>query len=156
MLIKLEQSKLHTNYIRGVSLKYPYYFEYVGRRLILRLPKEISIFANFIQLIATEDLANEVIEAIDSVQKGDKDEEEIMINAPSVLIRQEITSVSLSDILDEDAPPDQYIETDQVHKLRLIKKEKLPVRFIDNDTKQKHRRHSQKENEQNRVLYRVI
>src|SRR5699024_8955574 len=130
MLIKLEQSKLHTNYIRGVSMKYPYYFEYVGRRLILRLPKETSIFANFIQLIATEDLANEVIEAIDSVQKGYKDEEEIMINAPTVLIRPEITSVSLSDILD-DPPPDQYIETDQFRELILIWKEKIPVRFID-------------------------
>src|SRR5699024_5841775 len=135
MLIKLEQSKLHTNYIRGVSLKYPYYFEYVGRRLILRLTKEISIFANFIQLIVTEDLANEVIEAIDSVQKGDKDDEEIMINAPYVLIRSEITSVSLLDILDEGAPPDQYIETDQFRELILIWKEKLPIRSIDNDTK---------------------
>src|SRR5699024_9925605 len=134
MLIKLEQSKLHTNYIRGVSMKYPYYFEYVGRRLILRLPKEISIFANFIQLIATEDLANEVIEAIDSVQKVYKDEEAIMINAPTVLIRPEISSVSISDILD-DPPPDQYIETDQCRELILIWKEKIPVRFIDKDTK---------------------
>src|SRR5699024_3969313 len=134
MLIKLEQSKLHTNYIRGVSMKYPYYFESVGRRLILRLPKEISILENFIQLIATEDLENEVIEAIDSVQKGYKDEEEIMINAPTVLIRPEITSVSLSDILD-NPPPDQYIETDQFRELILIWKEKIPVRFIDKDTK---------------------
>ena len=116
-------------------MKYPYYFEYVGRSLILRLPKEIDTFADFIEQIATDDLANEVIEAIDSVQKGDKDEEEIMINVPSVLIRPEITSVSLSDILDEDAPPDQYIETDQFRELILIWKEKLPVRFIDNDTK---------------------
>src|SRR5699024_6778592 len=134
MLIKLEQSKLHTNYIRRVSMKYPYYFEYVGRRLILRSPKEISIFANFIQLIATEDLANEVIEAIDSVQKGYKDEEEIMINAPTVLIRPEITSVTLSDVLD-DPPPDQYIETDEFRELVAIWKEKIPVRFIDKDTK---------------------
>ena len=133
MLIKLEQSKLYLHYIRGVSMKYPYYFEYVGRRLIPRLPKEISIFANFIQLIATDDLANEVIEAIDSVQKGDKDEEEIMINAPSVLIRPEITSVTLSEVLD-NPPPDQYIETDQFRELILIWKEKIPVRFIDKDT----------------------
>src|SRR5699024_706069 len=112
MLIKLEQSKLHTNYIRGVSMKYPYYFEYVGRRLILRLPKEISIFAIFIELSAAEDLGTEVIEAVDSVQRGYKDEEEIIINAPTVLIRAEITSVSLSDILD-DPPPDQYKEPDQ-------------------------------------------
>ena len=115
-------------------MKYPYYFEYVGRSLILRLSKEIDTFADFIEQIATDDLANEVIEAIDSVQKGDKDEEEIMINAPSVLIRPEITSVTLSDVLD-DPPPDQYIETDEFRELVVIWKEKIPVRFIDKDTK---------------------
>src|SRR5699024_268475 len=116
-------------------MKYPYYFEYIVDTLTLRLPKDIEMFSEFIGQIATDDLANEVIEAIDSVQKGDKDEEEIMISAPSVLIRPEITSVSLSDILDEDAPPDQYIETDQLRELILIWKEKIPVRFIDNSTK---------------------
>src|SRR5699024_2411204 len=110
----------------------------------MKLPEQIDMFSDFIEQIATDDLANEVIEAIDSVQKGDKDEEEIMINAPSVLIRPEINSVSLSDILDEDAPPDQYIETDQFRELILIWKEKLPVRFIDNDTKHKYSRHSPK------------
>src|SRR5699024_10748074 len=135
MLIKLEQSKLHINYISGVSMKYPYYFEYVGRSLILRLPKEIDKFADFIEQIATDDLANEVIEAIDSVQKGDKDEEEIMINAPSVLIRPEITSVTLSDVLD-NPPPVQYIETDEFRELVVIWKEKIRVRFMDKDTRQ--------------------
>lgn len=52
-----------------------------------------------------------------------------------MLIKPEITSVSLSDILDEDAPTDQYIETDEFRKLILIWKEKLPERFIDGDTK---------------------
>ena len=114
-------------------MKYPYYFEYVGRTLIPRLPKEISIFANFIQLIATEDRADEFIQIIDEVRAGKHDEYEIFFNAPTVLIRPEITSVSLSDILDTP-PPDQYIETDQFRELILIWKEKLPVRFIDNDT----------------------
>ena len=116
-------------------MKYPYYFEYVGRSLILRLPKEIDTFADFIELIATEDRADEFIQIIDEVREGKHDEYEIFFNAPTVLIRPEITSVSLSDILDEDAPPDQYIETDQFRELILIWKEKLPVRFIDNDTK---------------------
>src|SRR5699024_2976135 len=114
----------------GVSMKYPYYFEYVVRSLILRLPKEIDTFADFIEQIATDDLANEVIEAIDSVQKGYKDEEEIMINAPSVLIRPEITSVTLSDELD-DPPQDQYIETDEFLELLPRWKEKIHVRLID-------------------------
>src|SRR5699024_2655220 len=124
MLIKLEQSKLHINYIRGVSMKYPYYFEYVVRSLILRLPKEIGTFADFIEQIATDDLANEVIEAIDSVQKGSKDEEEIMINAPSVLIRPAITTVTLSDVLD-DPPPDQCKEPDGFRTLVAIWKENI-------------------------------
>ena len=115
-------------------MKYPYYFEYIVDTLTLRLPKDIEMFSEFIGQIATDDLANEVIEAIDSVQNGDKDEVEIMINVPSVLIRPEITSVTLSDILD-NPPPDQYIETDQFRELILIWKEKIPVRFIDNSTK---------------------
>src|SRR5699024_3760310 len=119
----------------GDNMKYSYSFSYsYYGSLLLELPKKIELCANFIELIETDDLANEVIEAIDSVQKGDKDEEEIMINAPSVLIRPEITSVTLSDVLD-DPPPDQYIETDEFRKLVVIWKEKIPVRFIDKDTK---------------------
>src|SRR5699024_34049 len=114
--------------------KYKFYRDPLDS-LRMKLPEQIDMFSDFIGQIATDDLANEVIEAIDTVQKGDKDEEEIMINAPTVLIRPEITSVSLSDILDEDAPPDQYIETDQFRELILIWKEKLPIRSIDNDTK---------------------
>src|SRR5699024_3675728 len=65
-------------------MKYPYYFEYIVDTLTLRLPKDIEMLSDFIGQIATEDLANELIEAIDSVQNGDKDEVEIMINVPSV------------------------------------------------------------------------
>src|SRR5699024_8243561 len=120
--------------IRRVRMKYPYYFEYVGRSLILRLSKEMGTLAEFIEPIATEHRRNEVIEAIDPVQQGERDEEERMIKAPSVVLRPEITSVSLSDIVD-DPPPDQYIETDEFRELVVIWKEKIPVRFIDKDTK---------------------
>src|SRR5699024_7311784 len=115
-------------------MKYPYYFEYIVDTLTLRLPNDIEMFSEFIRQIAEDDLANEVIEAIDYVQNGDKDEVKIMINVTYVLIRPEITSVTLSDILD-NPPPDQYIETDQFRELILIWKEKLPIRFIDNSTK---------------------
>src|SRR5699024_219278 len=93
-----------------MKYKYKFYRDPLDS-LRMKLPEQIDMFSDFIEQIATDDLANEVIEAIDSVQKGDKDEEEIMITAPSVLIRPEITSVTLSDVLD-DPPPDQYIETD--------------------------------------------
>src|SRR5699024_8095367 len=113
-------------------MRYSYYFEYIGRSLVLRLPKEINMISEFIGPSATEDLANEVRETIDVVQQGETDEEELMINAPTVLSKPEITSVSLADILD-DPPPDQYIETDEFRELVLIWKEKLPERFLDED-----------------------
>src|SRR5699024_7587780 len=116
-----------------MKYKYKFYRDPLDS-LRMKLPEQIDMFSDFIEQIATDDLANEVIEAIDSVQKGDKDEEEIMINAPSVLIRPEITSVTLSDVLD-DPPPDQYIETDEFRELVVIWKEKLPIRSIDNNTK---------------------
>src|SRR5699024_8337090 len=97
-------------------------------------PEQIDMFSDFIGQIATEDRANEFIQIIDEVKEGKHDEYEIFFNAPTVLIRPEITSVTLSDILD-DPPPDQYIETDQFRELILIWKEKLPIRFIDEDPK---------------------
>ena len=114
--------------------KYKFYRDPLDS-LRIKLPEQIDMFSDFIELIATEDRADEFIQIIDEVKEGKHDEYEIFFNAPTVLIRPEITSVSLSDILDEDAPPDQYIETDQFRELILIWKEKLPIRSIDNDTK---------------------
>src|SRR5699024_12824343 len=103
--------------------------------LRIKHQEEIDMFSDFIGQIATEDEVNEFIQIIDEVKERKHDEYEIFFNATTVLIRPEITSVSLSDILDEDSPPDQYIETDQFRELILIWKEKLPIRSIDNDTK---------------------
>src|SRR5699024_4229159 len=95
--------------------------------------KEIDIFADCIELIATEDRADEFIQIIDEVKGGKQDEYEIFFNEPTIWIRPEITSDSISGIL-ATPPPDQYIETDQFRELILIRKEKIPVRIIDNDT----------------------
>ena len=114
--------------------KYKFYRDPLDS-LRMKLPEQIDMFSDFIGQIATEDRADKFIQIIDEVKAGKHDEYEIFFNAPTVLIRPEITSVSLSDILDEDAPPDQYIETDQFRELILIWKEKLSIRFIDNDTK---------------------
>src|SRR5699024_7309791 len=117
------------------NMKYSYSFSYsYYGSLLLELPKKIELFANFIELIETEERADEFIQIIDEVIEGKHDEYEVFFNAPTVLIRPEITSVSLSDILD-NPPPDQYIETDQFRELILIWKEKITVRFIDEDTK---------------------
>src|SRR5699024_9077943 len=103
--------------------------------LMLKIPSTIRLLSEVIELIATEDRANEFIQSSEEVKDGKDEEYEICFNAPTVLLRPEITSVALSEIFDEDAPPDQYIETDQFRELILIWKEKLPVRFIDKDTK---------------------
>ena len=113
--------------------KYKFYRDPLDS-LRIKLPEQIDMFSDFIGQIATEDRANEFIQIIDEVKEGKHDEYEIFFNAPTVLIRPEITSVTLSDILD-NPPPDQYIETDQFRELILIWKEKIPVRFIDKDTK---------------------
>src|SRR5699024_2223616 len=114
--------------------KYKFYRDALDS-LRIKLPEQIDMFSHFIGQIATEDEVNEFIQIIDEVKEGKHEEYEIFFNAPTDLIRPEITSVSLSDILDEDAPPDRYIETDQFRKLILIWKEKLPIRSIDKDTK---------------------
>src|SRR5699024_7590623 len=116
-----------------VRYKYKFYRDPLDS-LRIKLPEQIDMFSDFIEQIATEDRADEFIQIIDEVKEGKHDEYEIFFNAPTVLIRPEITSVSLSDILD-DPPPDQYIETDQFRELILIWKDKLPVRFVDKDTK---------------------
>src|SRR5699024_4090427 len=116
-----------------MKYKYKFYRDPLDS-LRMILPEQIDMFSDFIEQIATDDLANEVIKAIDSVQKGDKDEEEIMINTTSVLIKPEITTITLSDLL-YDPSPDQYIETDEFRELVVIWKEKLPIRYIDNNKK---------------------
>src|SRR5699024_2705619 len=101
-------------------MKYSYSFSYsYYGSLLLVLSKKIELFANFIELIATEDRADEFIQIIDEAREGKHDEYEICFNAPSVLIRPEITSVTLSDVLD-NPPPDQYIETDEFRELVVI------------------------------------
>src|SRR5699024_6790887 len=101
-------------------------------RLLLKLPKEIDTFADFIELIATEDEVNEYIQIIDAVKEGKHKQIQILLDAPMVTIKPKLTSVTLSEILD-DPPPDQYIETDEFRKLILIWKEKLPERFLEID-----------------------
>src|SRR5699024_7087220 len=115
-------------------MKYPYYFEYIVDTLTLRLPKEIDMFSDFIELIATEDEVNEFIQIIDEVKEGKHDQYDILYDAPMVKIHPDIAKVTLCEVLD-DPPPDQYIETDRLRELILIWKEKLPVRFIDEDIK---------------------
>ncbi len=114
-------------------MKYPYSFRYSDYgTLLIDLPKEIELFANFIGEISTVEDVNILIDLIDKIVTGTYKENEVTFDGPTVLINPSITTVSLSDILD-NPPPDQYIETDEFRKLILIWREKLPVRFIDED-----------------------
>lgn len=109
--------------IEEMKYEFSFYKDPLGT-LRIKLPEEVDMFSDFIEEIATKELANEIIRNIDSVQKGEKVEEEIMINAPTVVIGPHITSVSLADILD-DPPPDEYMETEEFRKLILVWKDKL-------------------------------
>src|SRR5699024_4775220 len=91
--------------------------------LMLKLPSKIRLFSHFIELIATEDRANEFIQIIDEVKEGKHEEYEIFFNAPTVLIRPEITSVSLSHILDDDAFYDTYQKSMVLEKIWFFKDE---------------------------------
>src|SRR5699024_4201359 len=106
-----------------MKYKYKFYRDTLDS-LRIKLPEQIDMFSHFIVQIATEDRADEFIQIIDEVKERKHDEYEIFYNAPTVLIRPEITKVTLSEGLD-DPPPDQYIETDQFRELILIWKEKL-------------------------------
>src|SRR5699024_575715 len=64
--------------------KYKFYRDPLDS-LRMKLPEQIDMFSDFIGKIATDDLANEVIEANDNIQKGDKDEKEIMINDTDII-----------------------------------------------------------------------
>src|SRR5699024_11550758 len=112
----------------GGIMKYPYYFEYIVDTLTLRLPKEIDMFSDFIELIATEDEVNEFIQIIDEVKEGKHDQYEILFDAAMVTIQPEITKVNLSEVLD-DTPPDQFIETDQFCFMIILCNIKLSVRI---------------------------
>lgn len=101
-------------------------------RLLIKLPEEVALFSDFIELIATEERADEFISIVDQVMNGTHDEYEIFYNAPTVVIKPDVTSVSLADILD-NPPPEQYMETEEFRKLILVWKEMLPVRFINED-----------------------
>lgn len=112
-------------------MKYYYSFTRTpSGRLLIKLPKKVELFSDFIEIIPTEERADEFIKIIDEVQEGKHKEYEIFYNAPTVLIKPDITTVSLADILD-DPPPHQTMETEEFRKLILIWKEKLPERFID-------------------------
>lgn len=117
-------------------MKYNYtlYRDHLGS-LRIRLPEHIDMFSDFIGLIATEEEVNEYIQIIDAVKNGKHEQFQILLDAPMVTIKPKFTSVTLSEILD-DPPPDQYIETDQFRELILIWKEKLPERFLDEDTEE--------------------
>src|SRR5699024_1005531 len=119
----------------GDYMKYFYSFSYsYYGSLLLELSNKIELFANFIEHISTEDRADEFIQIIDEVRVGNHGAHEILFTAASVLVRPRITKVTFAEVLDAP-PPDQYIETDQLRELILIWKEKLQVRFIDEDMK---------------------
>src|SRR5699024_2502244 len=105
-----------------MKYKYKFYRDALDS-LRIKLPEQIDMFSHFIGQIATEDEVNEFIQIIDEVKEGKHEEYEIFFNAPTVLIRPEITSVSLSDILDDDAFYDTYQKSMELEQIWFFKDE---------------------------------
>lgn len=103
---------------------------YLGR-LVPKLPKEVTLFSDFIELIATSKEVDEYIEIIDKVLDGTYEDYEITLDAPSVFIQTNVTTAS-NEFLNEP-PFEQTIETEEFKKLILIWKNKLPERFLDRE-----------------------
>ncbi len=99
--------------------------------LMIELPQEIELFADFIEQIALDEEANKFIDIIDKVKDGMYEDYEVYFNAPTVLIKPDFTTVSNEFLI--EPPFEQTIETEEFRKLILIWKEKLPERSINKD-----------------------
>ncbi|MTH54539.1 tRNA-Val4 [Bacillus mangrovi] len=109
-------------------MKYPYEFvkDPFGDLGIV-LPEEISLFSDFIENVATEDQADEYIGYANKVLTGDLEDFEIELNATSIVIKENFSTVKNSYRIEE--PYINQIETDQFIELLLIWKEKIPETF---------------------------
>lgn len=87
------------------------------------LPKEISLFSDFIENIATEEQVDEYIGYIKKVTEGVYEDFEIELNATSIFIKKDITRVINNYRIEE--PYENRIETEQFIELLLIWREKI-------------------------------
>lgn len=104
-------------------MKYPYTFiEDPGRSIHMDLPEEVWFFADFISTIMTVAIADEVLGYIDDVMAGKEKEIELTINAPTVIIRPEITKACNE--LARNSDEIHKMETEAFRKLVVVWKEK--------------------------------
>lgn len=99
--------------------------------LMIELPKEIEMFADFIEQIALEEEVNEIIEIIDKVTEGTYKEYEIFFNAPTIFIKPDITTITNEFLI--EPPFEQKIETENFKNLILLWKNKLYERIPKED-----------------------
>ncbi|MFL0504186.1 tRNA-Val4 [Ureibacillus sp. 179-F W5.1 NHS] len=93
----------------------------------LVLPEEISLFSDFIENIATEEQVDEYIEYTEKVLRGVYKEFEIELNATSVFIKKDVTTVVNNFRIEE--PYENTIETEQFIELLLVWRKKIPEIF---------------------------
>ncbi|MDM5296974.1 tRNA-Val4 [Bacillus pumilus] len=93
------------------------------------LQEEISIFSDFIQDISTEEEVDEYIGYIQNVIEGVHENFEITLNATSVNIKKDVTTVEHHYRIEE--PTKNKIETKEFMELLFIWKEKIPEIFKD-------------------------
>ncbi|KAA6452049.1 tRNA-Val4 [Bacillus swezeyi] len=86
--------------------------------LRISLPKEISLFSDFIEDIPTTEEADEYLADIENVLNGTYKDSEIQLNATSVLIKKDMTVVE--HFFRNDPPYENTIETEEFKELLLI------------------------------------
>lgn len=109
-----------------MKYQYDFYRDHLNV-LRLKLPDKIKLFADFIEEITTEQELVEYIEDIDKVINGSCEDFEIQLNAASVFINKDVTTVENTFRIEE--PYENTIETAQFLTLLLIWREKIPEIF---------------------------
>ncbi|WP_338786259.1 tRNA-Val4 [Metabacillus sp. FJAT-53654] len=93
----------------------------------LVLPREISVFSDFIENISTEEQVDEYIGYIDAVLKRVHEDFEIALNEIIVFIKKDKTTVENPFLIDE--PNRNTIETEEFKELLIMWRSKIPEIF---------------------------
>ncbi|MBM7702293.1 tRNA-Val4 [Metabacillus iocasae] len=87
------------------------------------LPEEISLFSDFIEDISTEEEVDEYIEYMKHVLEGKYEDFEIQLNAASVLIKKDVTTVE--NMFRVEEPYENTMETQRFLELLFTWKDKI-------------------------------
>jgi hypothetical protein len=93
----------------------------------LVLPREISVFSDFLENISTEEQVDEYLGYIDSVVERVHEDFEIVLNGIIVFIKEDKTTVENPFLIDELNT--NTIETEEFKELLIMWRSKIPEIF---------------------------